>query len=180
MKKKPLIRLFVAAVAAGVLASVAAVAVLGPAPGVQAPAVRPASLPERIREHLPFRGRADEPLPALWQDAELVATGTLEPAQYLGVGEVRILADGAARSVVLERFDVDFAPGLVVLLSPAEKPTVYAELGQAQVLGELRAAAGRQVFPVSAGVEVEAFGSVVIADAAEQVVLVCAPLVFRL
>lgn len=171
MARGALVRAALLAALAGVIVCVSLLLLRTPEPG---PSARDLYL-ARMREHSPFRRTIEEPVAPEWLAADRVASGDFQQAELQGVGKVSVLQLGAERRVFLERYDVDFAPGLHVELLRSVLP---ADAGKGLDLGELRYAAGRQSFTVPADARLEEFQAVGVFDPKLALQIVRAKLTF--
>jgi hypothetical protein len=100
-------------------------------------------------------------------DAAVIYTGTFTPIDYAAAGTLRIEVDDddSARVLFLDDFAIGNGPALVVGLSTRDVEGMTsgnAWPADTVELGDLAGASGAQAYPVPAGVDVEAFRSVVV------------------
>ncbi len=100
-------------------------------------------------------------------EAEVVATGSFRDAddRHKGQGVAALVAlPGGGHEVQLSRFQVTNGPDLEVWLSAHPDPRKSGDVSDSPwvSLGRLKGNVGDQAYPVPAGTDLDAFGSVVI------------------
>jgi hypothetical protein len=112
------------------------------------------------------------------QTAPLQRTGTFHGADsaHRGTGTARILETTEGAVLRLEDFEVTNGPDLYVVLAESESPREHDEFGEYVELARLKGNIGNQTYTLPAGIDPEAYRSVVIYCKAFSVVFATAAL----